>query len=304
MRMRSPHPKAESSQLPDGVYILPRRPDGLDFAAVPRDWFAWSRALSTALNLFSFIIPEHERFFIRTVRKYKAQAENADDQALVRAFLQQEAIHYQVHEEFNETRRSHGMHVDRDLDTIRKVFAGVERRYSQRVRLGMTAFMEHVTAVSANIALGKYSPLEYMHPTMRELWEWHALEEIEHKAVAFDLFKRAGGGYFLRVYSALLTVFIDARLFRVLGQRARLDHRAARAAGEQRAPISEEQRAIRKYVHRLERYNVLRAFWAGVKYFLPGFHPWKIDDSAFVRKIYPKYDGVPALPEPSVVSSS
>lgn len=297
MRMRSPHPKAESSLLPSGVYIQPRRPEGLDFAAVPRDWFAWSKTLSTILNLFSFIIPEHERFFIRTVRKYKAQGESAEDQALLRAFMQQEAIHYQLHEEFNETRRAYGMHVDRDLDTIRQVFAGIERRYSQRVRLGMTAFMEHVTAVSAHIALGKNSPLPYMHPSMRALWEWHALEEIEHKAVAFDLFKRAGGGYLLRVYSALLAVLIDARLFRVLGRRARADHETARAAGEPRGALSDEQLAIRRDVYRLERRNVRRAFWAALRYFLPGFHPWQLDDSDFARRVSVKYDGAPALPE-------
>ena len=288
MEIRTPYPKAESSQLPEGVYILPRRPEGLDFAAVPRDWFAWSRSLSTALNLFSFIIPEHERFFIRTVRNYKAHAESPETQGLVRAFMQQEAIHYQVHEEFNATRSAYGMQVERDLATVRKVFAAIERRYSLKVRLGMTAFMEHVTAVSAHIALGKHSPLAYMHPTMHALWEWHALEEIEHKAVAFDLFQRAGGGYFLRVYSALLTIFADARLFRVLGRRARADHRAARAQGTLFDPAQTDEQ--RKHVHRLERMNLLRAIWAGARYFLPGFHPWKVDDSAFLKRAYAKYD--------------
>ena len=290
-RSRRPTPKLESQALPEGVYILPRRPEGLEFAAVPRDWFAWSRPLSTALNLFSFIIPEHERFFIRTVRSYKADAEDEESKNLLRAFMQQEAIHYQLHEEFNETRRAHGMEVDRDLATIRKVFAAIERRYSLKVRLGMTAFMEHVTAVSAHVALGKHSPLPYMHPTMRDLWEWHAVEEIEHKAVAYDLFKRAGGGYFLRVYSALIAIFADARLFRdprpprTQGSRGAESARRARDTAQ-----SEDQRKTRKYVHRLERMNLLRAIWAGAMYFMPGFHPWKVDDSAFVKRAYAKYD--------------
>lgn len=295
MEIRTPHAKAESSQLPPGVHILPRRPEGLDFAAVPRDWFARSGPLSTALNLFSFIIPEHERFFIRTVRKYKARTDSPEEQALVRAFMQQEAIHYQVHEQFNETRRAHGMQVDRDLETIRKAFAAIEKRYPLKVRLGMTAFMEHVTAVSAHLALGKHSPLPYMHPTMSDLWEWHALEEIEHKAVAYDLFKRAGGGYFLRIYTALLTIFADARLFRILGRRARADYKAAAGRGELvDTATSDEERKLRKRAHRLERMNMLRAVWAGALYFVPGFHPWKVDDSAYVKRCYPKYDP-PAL---------
>ena len=313
MHLRTPHPKAESATLPEGVYILPRHPEGLDFAAVPRDWLASSRSLTTALNLFSFIIPEHERFFIRTVRKYKASAneapprsagavplEDAEQQALVRAFIQQEAIHYQVHEAFNDTRRAYGMQVDRDLETIRKAFAALERRYSLKLRLGMTAFMEHVTAVSAHIALGPRSLTAFMHPTMRELWEWHALEEIEHKAVAFDLFTRAGGGYFLRVYSALLTIFADARLFRVLARRARADLAAALARGERAGTaVSEEERAARRRARKLARVNLLRGIWAGAKYFLPGFHPWKVDDSAYLRRAYAKYDA-PAALQPNV----
>ena len=301
MHLRTPHPKAESATLPEGVYILPRHPEGLDFAAVPRDWLASSRSLTTALNLFSFIIPEHERFFIRTVRKYKAaNTDNAEQQALVRAFIQQEAIHYQVHEAFNDTRRAYGMQVDRDLETIRKAFAALERRYSLKLRLGMTAFMEHVTAVSAHIALGPRSLTAFMHPTMRELWEWHALEEIEHKAVAFDLFERAGGGYFLRVYSALLTIFADARLFRVLARRARADFAAALALGERAGTaVSEEERAARRRDRKLARVNLLRGIWAGAKYFLPGFHPWKVDDSAYLRRAYAKYDA-PAALQPNV----
>lgn len=296
MKIRTPHTKAESASLPQGVYILPRRPEGLDFAAVPRDWLAGSRSLTTALNLFSLIIPEHERFFIRTVRKYKA-GEDAQEQALVRAFMQQEAIHYQVHEAFNDTRRAHGMQVERDLDTIGKAFAAIERRYSLKVRLGMTAFMEHVTAVSAHIALGPRSLTAFMHPTMRELWEWHALEEIEHKAVAFDLFRRAGGGYFLRIYSALLTIFADARLFRVLARRARADIAAAIARGERRAvELSSEQRAARERARALARTNLWRGVRAAARYFVPGFHPWQVDDSAHLERAYAKYDAPAALP--------
>jgi predicted metal-dependent hydrolase len=36
-------------------------------------------------------------------------------------------------------------------------------------------------------------------PAMQKLWQWHALEETEHKAVAFDLYQAIGGNYAWRV---------------------------------------------------------------------------------------------------------
>ena len=35
--------------------------------------------------------------------------------------------------------------------------------------------------------------LEGAHPAMVALWKWHAAEENEHKNVAFDVYKAAGG---------------------------------------------------------------------------------------------------------------
>jgi hypothetical protein len=298
MQITHPHPAASSAtRLPEGVSIVVRKPEDLRFDEVPRDWFAGSRVLSTALNLFSFIIPEHERFFIRTVRKYKSKVVDPEAAELLRAFMQQEAIHYQVHEAFNETRRHHGMDVDRDLATIKKTFAKVEERFSPMVRLGMTAFMEHCTAISAHIGLRKDSAMPYMHQTMRDLWEWHALEEIEHKAVAFDLFKESGGGYFLRIYTAILTIITDARLFRVLIRRARADAARQIADGTWCEPVlTDEQIVLRDRAIAIERRTARKLFWAGAAYFVPGFHPWKVDDSRYVKRVAETYNSHTAEP--------
>lgn len=291
MQISHPHPAAGSAtRLPEGVAIVVRKPEGLRFDEVPRDWFAGSPVLSTALNLFSFIIPEHERFFIRTVRKYKSGVTDPEAVELLRAFMQQEAIHYQVHDAFNETRRHHGMNVDRDLATIKKAFAKIEARFSLKVRLGMTAFMEHCTAIAAHQGLRKDSALPYMHPTMRDLWEWHALEEVEHKAVAFDLFKEAGGGYFLRIWSALITIVADAMLFRVLIRRARADVARQIAEGTWVEPVlTEEQRTRRREAVAIEQRNTRKLFWAAAAYFVPGFHPWKVNDSHHVKRVAATY---------------
>ena len=53
--------------------------------------------------------------------------------------------------------------------------------------------MEHFTATLARLLLT--DPLIKQKTTQesRNLWEWHALEELEHKSVAFDALKAIGG---------------------------------------------------------------------------------------------------------------
>jgi len=40
--------------------------------------------------------------------------------------------------------------------------------------------------------------LNFADPTSRELWRWHSLEEMEHKAIAFDVFNQVSGEEALR----------------------------------------------------------------------------------------------------------
>jgi predicted metal-dependent hydrolase len=300
MRITTPYPAVESPALPAGVRLQPRKPEDARFEEVPRDWFGYDLVLSSASNLFSFIIPAHERFFIRTVQTYLKRIEDENERELVRAFIKQEAFHYATHEAFNRTRAQHGMNVERDLGLIDRTFAWIERRVPLKWRLGMTAFMEHCTALAAHVALGPHSDLPYQHPTMQALWRWHAVEEIEHKAVAFDLFEKAGGGYFLRVFSALLTIVIDGLLIRKLVRYARQD---ARARGEDsRQPLralTEKQQTIRRDAWRAVRLGNRDALRLAAMYFRPGFHPWQVDDRAYLADSYRMYA---ALPSESLLS--
>ena len=67
-------------------------------------------------------------------------------------------------------------------------------------RLAMTAALEHVTAIMAESSLSEGSPMEEVaDPAMRELWDWHAAEEMEHKSVAFDVYRAVGGTEKMRI---------------------------------------------------------------------------------------------------------
>ena len=79
---------------------------------------------------------------------------------------------------------------------------------SQRIQLAVTASLEHFTAILARSLLSVPAALEGAHPELAALWRWHAAEESEHKAVAYDVYCAAGGYYAERVVVMLATTVI------------------------------------------------------------------------------------------------
>jgi predicted metal-dependent hydrolase len=51
----------------------------------------------------------------------------------------------------------------------------------------------------------------------------------------------------------------------------------------------------------IERRNTRKLFWAGAAYFVPGFHPWKIDDSHYVKRVADNYSAH-SVEQPAVAS--
>lgn len=283
MELSLPHPAAESDRyLPPGVSIKPRRLENRDFDSVPKYWLGSSPFASLQLDLLSIIIPEHEKFFIHTLKEYQDQLEDQESKDLVRGFIHQEATHYKVHQEYNATRPALGMNMQREEALGAKIFDGFKRFLPLRLRLSMTAFMEHFTACGAHLLLREGSVAEQMHPQMQDLWEWHAVEEIEHKAVAFDLFEQQGGNYFYRLLGALITTLFVGMWLLISGFRLLRDDRLWRRYNQ--LPWTEEELATQK----ITRDKLLRetkdSFFLMGEYFKPSFHPWKLDDSEFVKR--------------------
>jgi hypothetical protein len=59
--------------------------------------------------------------------------------------------------------------------------------------LAATAALEHITAIMADGLLRNGGYIADALPTLARLWRWHALEETEHKAVAFDVYNQVCG---------------------------------------------------------------------------------------------------------------
>ena len=249
--------------------IIPRKVR-FDLSAVPRHWFAGSRLATHLANGVNMLFPEGERFFVRSVNHFLDHpAVQADPElvAQVKGFFGQEGKHARAHEDYNDMLRAQGYPVDRFLDRVDRVSYGwLEQRTPPQLRLAMTAAAEHFTAIMAENAFGKQL-LALAHPTMRELLLWHAAEEIEHKAVAFDVLQKVNPSYPLRLAGlAVSTVMLGA--WWILGTASLLRHEKITLA-ELRA----EARALR--AARGDQDGIgRRVFGRGIREYLrPGFHP-------------------------------
>jgi hypothetical protein len=248
-----------SSSVAGRAEIKPRDP-GISFDEVPRHWLNGHRVATQLANGVSILFPMGERFFVRSVRHYeKAIAGDPGLLAQVKGFYGQEGRHAGMHEKHFEVLRAQGFEIDRFLAVYRRVaFEMIEPLASPALRLSVTAALEHYTALMADNAL-RDGFLATADPAMKALLLWHAAEEIEHRAVAFDVLQHVQPSYPLRVAgmavaTGLLVGFWTAASLVLLRQDGALGPETFRQWREtqQRNPIGKRVflRGIREYLAR------------------------------------------------------
>lgn len=265
---------------------FPVRRMAFEFDQVPEYWMQGSAGLTHFMTALSALFPAGEKFFIdsvRAVRYHPAIKDNQELQKEISAFIGQEAMHTQEHVGFNASAQKYGHDVerlDRYTDKViqgaRKVFAGVGKPFGitlEMVDLTATTALEHFTATIATQLLRNSHIQELMSDdTMKTMWLWHAIEENEHKAVAYDVFEGVFGqgtkAYLLRTSSlvaAMLTLFVVQNyfLFRLLKEDKQLNLEALKA--------------IYTYAYSPSKGIITGMGREMLAYFRPGFHPNDLD---------------------------
>ncbi|MGV9668469.1 metal-dependent hydrolase [Nocardia niigatensis] len=150
--------------------------------------------MSHVMAYLSSTFPEGEDFFVRSVRRYADQVTEPELRSRVRGFIGQEVTHGREHEQLNERLHQMGYPTRLGDRTTRVFLALCERLLSPLTCLGITAALEHFTAVFAETLLSDERAQALLGQTeVRSLLLWHAVEESEHKSVAFDVYRAAGG---------------------------------------------------------------------------------------------------------------
>lgn len=175
----------------------------------PSTWHPDGAHVSHWFNAMSIFFPEGEKFFINSVRNYQHKVTDPKLQDDVKGFIGQEAVHGREHRVYNAWLAEHGYPAERLEGWVIKILKFTNATTTRGQQLGATIALEHLTAIMADNILSDARVLEGTDPRIASLWRWHAIEETEHKAVAFDVY-RAAFGSGLRAYLQRILVFFFA----------------------------------------------------------------------------------------------
>jgi predicted metal-dependent hydrolase len=262
-----------------------------DLTITPRDlrvdrntrnarWWHGGDPVATAyFNALSAAFPQGETFFIESVRRYRDSVHEPLREQIA-AFVQQESMHTREHVVFNKLLRTAGYDTTAmDAETRRRVDEA--RARPPVVQLALTVALEHFTAIMAHSLLTEREPMPGAADEIVRLWQWHAIEEIEHKAVAYDTFvtvtqrMRPLRRWLLRCHvMALVSLQFWYSNFQRMADFFRQDG------------INTPRTWWRVAKYLLVKPGMMRRiFWDYLRFYAPGFHPWHRDDRPLIAEI-------------------
>ena len=185
--------------------IPPRRMDFEFGDDTKRYWYADNAFLTTFWTTLSALFPAGETFFIDSVKNYRHVVKDQKLKDEISGFIGQEALHTKEHQAFNDMADRHGLPSGRIDKELWSLLGLTKKIFPKKLQLATTVALEHYTAILAEQLLRDTEHQENIQDREAlKLWMWHALEENEHKSVAYDVYELIGGGYFTRVIAMIV----------------------------------------------------------------------------------------------------
>jgi hypothetical protein len=266
----------QAAVTPADLQIQPRNVMFARGKCADRWWNGGNPYATAFYNSLSLTFPKGEAFFIESVRNFRDKVPTAQ-QAQIDAFIKQEAAHSREHHHLNHQVEQAGydvaaMHADLDsrlalLEDKAPIFG-----------LVTTVALEHFTAIIAHACLQDESHFKGASQDAARLWKWHAIEEIEHKGVAFDTFLAATknlSSYKRWKFRSLVMLNIS---YTFLRGRVRAMRQFLKQDG-----IDGPSSWLRIFSYLVIYPGLLRQILPSwLSFFRPKFHPWQHDDRGLV----------------------
>ena len=274
---------------PPSDHVIHPRPLAIDQDAVSsRWWLGGDQVASAFFNALSASFPLGERFFMDSVRHYRDSVDGRLREE-IKGFITQEAMHTREHLAFNRQLSGLGYDIT-NLETVLEAYFARARALPPIQQLAATTAFEHFTAILAHDLLTHPEMLEGAPPEVARLWLWHAIEEVDHKSVTYDTYLAATKDWpsirrwFLRsVMMAVGTMLFFKFLFQGVATFYRQDKHSTWGTW------------LRTYSYVLLNPGPFRrVFGVYLSYYLPGFHPWQVDDRYLIAKTEPTLALTPA----------
>jgi predicted metal-dependent hydrolase len=174
---------------PEDLTITPRDRRFGRGMATDRWWLGGDPVATAFYNALSATFPKGEGFFVESVRAFR---EGAPEKLAreIKAFTTQEVMHSREHVQFNRRAVEAGYDLTPLEDRVEWRLS-VTRSKPPIVSLAATMCLEHFTAILAHQLLKNPRHLAGADAESAAMWRWHAIEEIEHKGVAYDTWLHA-----------------------------------------------------------------------------------------------------------------
>ena len=206
---------AATKHTPDDLAVAPRDIRFDLTSAQKGHWLGGDPVGTAVFNALSLTFPDGERMFMDAVKAYRDRLTGKLAQD-AKGFIAQEAIHSREHHQLNSL-----------IDRARYPVAEIEETIRGRVKMARdrgpmamlisTIALEHFTAMMAEMHARHRDLFETTDPEIEKLWRWHAMEETEHKAVAYDVFLEVTKDwsplkrYFIRCRAMALVTYMFTR---------------------------------------------------------------------------------------------
>lgn len=258
---------------------------------LPRHWFHGEAAATHLLNTYTLLVPDNEGFYIRTLNQALPELQDMNLRNAVREFSRQEGQHGVAHRRAWQWLAAQGYRFAGFVKFADKAaFAVVEKLAPLPLRVAIVSCVEHINAAIGHEYLRR-DLMEGVDPAVRSLFEWHFAEEIEHKAVAFDVLETFRGAYWLRVLGTLLVVPL---FYLLMGLGTAMLCMQDGSAGRSSTWTGWFAHAFGR---RGTAWRMARHLGA---YLRPGFRPWQLDDRALAEAALARWPNVtpvhPAAP--------
>ena len=268
----------DSSQL-----LLQARHVEFDWTDVPTTYVPNDPFSTHVFNVLHMLLPAGEEWFVETFKEALPLITDEKLREDVIGFIGQEAMHAEAHTGVLVHLADHGIDATPYTDQMHWLFGKLlgprpitefhEENYLIE-RLAIIAAVEHVTAFLGDWVLNADGlDRAGVDPTMLDLLRWHGAEEVEHRAVAYDVLCHFDDSYFRRARTQLLVspvlVWLWIRGVRFLMMN---DPQLTNLPRSQRKPhvkdwLAASARAVLPGpVEMVSRMST---------YFLPGYHPSK-----------------------------
>ncbi|MFG2384633.1 metal-dependent hydrolase [Streptomyces avermitilis] len=244
----------------DGHQVIAPRRVSFDWGRTPLHWIPDEPVATHVINVLHLLLPAGERWFVKV---FKEGLPLITDPGLlddVKGFMGQEATHSVQHAyvlEHLAAQRLDAADFTKYVDFLFERLLGeqpplsapIPAREWLRFRLSVIAAIEQFTAVLGDWVLAADGlDRAGADEVMIDLLRWHGAEEVEHRAVAFDMYQHCAGRRLPRYARRVAGMAVTAPVLLYLWAwgAAHLLRHDPQLAGRQRYSLAAHNRAVRR----------------------------------------------------------